>query len=55
VSDAVRRYLQQRNGAEALQPNPPQAKRTLLDLFEPIRGLDVEFTRNPSTGRPVDL
>ncbi len=55
VSDAVRRYLQQRNGGEALQPNPPQAKRTLLDLFEPIRGLDVEFTRNPSTGRPVDL
>jgi len=55
VSDAVRRYLQQRNGGEALQPGPAQAKRTLLDLFEPIRGLDVEFTRNPSTGRPVYL
>jgi len=55
VSDAVRRYLQQRNGGEALQPEPIQGKRTLLDLFEPIRGLNVEFTRNPSTDRPIDL
>lgn len=55
VSDAVRRYLKQRKSGEAPQPSPPQAKRTLLDLFEPLRGLDVEFTRNPSVGRPVDL
>jgi predicted nucleic acid-binding protein len=39
---------------------PAQAKN-LVDLFEPIRGLlsdeeiDVMFSRNPSTGRPVDL
>ena len=50
VSDAVRRYLQQRKRTEALPSNNP-AKRTLLDLFAPLRGLDVEFTRNPSTGR----
>ena len=62
VSDAVRRYLesrrmQRRNEQTATGPHPgvTGAKRTLLDLFEPLRGLDVEFTRNPSTGRPVDL
>lgn len=60
VSDAVRRYLQNRraqdqNGSTAQAPAAGGAKRTLLDLFEPLRGLDVEFTRNPSTGRPVDL
>jgi Arc/MetJ-type ribon-helix-helix transcriptional regulator len=33
----------------------------LVELFEPIRGLltdeeiDVMFSRNPSTGRPLDL
>jgi hypothetical protein len=31
----------------------------LVDLFEPIRGLfkdgELDFSRNPSTGRPVDL
>jgi len=33
----------------------------LIELFEPVRGLltdeeiDVVFSRNPSTGRPVDL
>jgi hypothetical protein len=54
VSDAVRRYLHERKNADApLADNA--AKRTLLDLFAPLRGLDVEFTRNPSTGRPVDL
>jgi hypothetical protein len=32
-----------------------------MDLFEPVRGLlsdeevDTLFTRNPSTGRPLDL
>ena len=60
VSDTVRRYLESRraqdqNGSTAQAPAATGAKRTLLDLFEPLRGLDVEFTRNPSTGRPVDL
>ena len=26
-----------------------------VELFAPLRGMDVEFTRNSSTGRPVDL
>jgi hypothetical protein len=47
--------LERRKGAEAPQPSATEAKRTLLDLFEPLRGIDVEFTRNPSTGRPLDL
>ncbi|HZQ55269.1 MAG TPA: hypothetical protein VFB14_23930 [Bryobacteraceae bacterium] len=65
VSDAVRRYLKQREQNEVAserrqqgegpQPSTPDSKRTLLDFFKPLRGLDVEFTRNPSTGRPVDL
>ena len=31
--------------------------RSLQEVFEAVRGLadDVEFSRNPSTGRPVDL
>jgi transitional endoplasmic reticulum ATPase len=32
-------------GAEASQPSSTDTKRTLLDLFRPLRGLDVEFTR----------
>jgi len=30
-------------------------KKNLVELFAPLRGLDLEFGRNPSTGRPVDL
>jgi hypothetical protein len=36
----------------------PRAKN-LVELFAPIRGLfadgELDFSRNPSTGRPVDL
>jgi Arc/MetJ-type ribon-helix-helix transcriptional regulator len=37
------------------------SSKTLVDLFDPIRGLltdeeiDAMFSRNPSTGRPLDL
>ncbi len=32
-------------------------RKSLQDVFEMVRGLadDVDFSRNPSTGRPVDL
>ena len=50
----------------AAAPVPPHAapganSANLMELFEPIRGLltdeevDTLFTRNPSTGRPIDL
>jgi hypothetical protein len=47
---------------QALQSCPPpplqaQLGRTLVEVFEAIRGMadDLDFSRNPSTGRPVDL
>ena len=53
---------------QALQSSPPQAAsaqqsdaadrhRTLQDVFAAVRGLadDIDFSRSPSTGRPVDL
>ena len=30
-------------------------KKRLSELFASLRGLDVDFSRNPSTGRPVNL
>ena len=30
-------------------------KKRLSELFSPLRGLDVDFSRNPSTGRPIKL
>lgn len=41
------------------QPSPasrrPPGRKSLVELFEPLRGLDLDFSRNESTGRPVDL
>lgn len=35
----------------------PSRSKSLREVFEAVRGLadDVDFSRNPSTGRPVDL
>ena len=35
-------------------PGAPPAK-DIVELFAPLRGLNLDFARNPSTGRPVDL
>lgn len=47
---------------QALRSCPPlpletQPGRSILEVFEAIRGMadDLDFSRNPSTGRPVDL
>jgi hypothetical protein len=35
----------------------PEGRKSLVDLFaeSPLRGLDLDFSRNKSTGRPIDL
>jgi hypothetical protein len=32
----------------------PPAK-DIVEMFAPLRGLNLDFSRNPSTGRPIDL
>jgi hypothetical protein len=45
---------------QALQASPPRRSMTtpakdIEELFAPLRGLDLDFSRNPSTGRPLEL
>ena len=52
-------------GLETLQPRllakarqsteKPKEKKRLVELFAPLRGLDLEFERNPSSSRPIEL
>ena len=30
-------------------------RKSLVEVFAPLRGLDLDFSRNPSTGRSVEL
>ena len=39
---------------DAIEKSPPARKKSIVELFAPIRGLDLDFSSNPSTGRPVD-
>ncbi len=42
--------------AAASAPQKPLRQKTLVELCDPIRGLmdDIDFSRNPSTARPLD-
>jgi hypothetical protein len=45
---------------QALQSTPPphsdqEPAKDIEELFAPLRGLNLDFSRNPSTGRPVEL
>lgn len=44
---------------DALDEKSPSPATTpvkdIEELFAPLRGLNLDFSRNPSTGRPVDL
>jgi hypothetical protein len=56
VSDAVRRYLQQREQTGASPDTQPHhRKKRLSELFASLRGVDIDLSRNPSTGRPIHL
>jgi hypothetical protein len=33
----------------------PAGDKSLVELFVPLRGLNLDFGRNPSASRPVDL
>jgi Arc/MetJ-type ribon-helix-helix transcriptional regulator len=32
-----------------------EGRKSLVELFAPLQGLNLDFSRNKSTGRPVDL
>jgi hypothetical protein len=56
AEDVILQALQS-SSPEALTPpqlDPPPTK-DIEELFAPLRGLNLDFGRNPSTGRPVDL
>jgi len=40
--------------AAAIQREAEPTK-DIEQLFAPLRGLNLDFSRNPSTGRPIDL
>jgi hypothetical protein len=53
AEDVILQALQSSSPTAPL-PNAPPAK-DIVELFAPLRGLNLDFGRNPSTGRPVDL
>jgi hypothetical protein len=57
VSDAVRRYLQERRQQAAMSSRTPSNphKNKASELFSALGGVDIDLSRNPSRGRPVTL
>jgi hypothetical protein len=57
VEEALDRAIQSIASQGSLrQPKKrPAGRKSLAEVFAPLRGFDLDFSRNPSTGRPVDL
>ena len=53
AEDVILQALQASPGSTP-DPDAPPAKN-IEELFAPLRGLNVDFSRNPSTGRRVEL
>ena len=55
----VTTLIEQAAQPEAVRPKyqRPEGRKSLVDLFaeSPLYGLDLDFSRNKSTGRPFDL
>jgi len=48
--------LQQQLLAKARQSaEKPKQNKSLVELFTPLREFDLDFERNPSSSRPVEL
>jgi hypothetical protein len=50
----VNRVLEERSTQGVAGVHHP-SKKSVVELFEPLKRLEVEFERNPSTGRSIDL
>ena len=54
--DAEDVILQALRSAPDLSPQPDAPpEKDIVELFAPLRGLNLDFTRNPSTGRTINL
>jgi hypothetical protein len=54
AEDVVFQALQSSPPTVATAPQPDAPAKDIVELFAPLRGLNLDFVRNPSTGRPVD-
>jgi hypothetical protein len=58
ILEALRLSAQETSAVPASAGSPTGAK-DMVELFAPVRGLftdgELDFSRNPSTGRPIDL
>jgi Arc/MetJ-type ribon-helix-helix transcriptional regulator len=41
--------------ASAAERRRAAGRKSLVEIFAPLRGLNLDFSRNKSAGRPVDL
>jgi hypothetical protein len=55
AEDVVLQALQALPPTAVATPVPAPPAKDIVELFEPLRGLNLDFGRNPSNGRPIDL
>lgn len=47
--------LEEAANVSSVRPTPPAEAKDLVELFAPLRGLNLDFERDKDTGRDIDL
>ena len=47
--------LEEAAHAASAKPTPPAAAKDMVELFAPLRGLNLDFERDRDTGRDISL
>jgi hypothetical protein len=56
VEEALDQAIQSIAPQDSLPTNKrPAGKKSLVEVFAPLRGFDLDFSRNPSTSRSAEL
>jgi hypothetical protein len=55
AEDVILQALRSSSPEPSVAGGPGAPAKDIVELFAPLRGLHLDFSRNPSAGRPVDL
>ncbi len=47
--------LEEAANVSSVKPTPPVEAKDMVELFAPLRGLNLDFERDRDTGRDIDL
>lgn len=55
IGEYAASLLEEAAHASTIKPNPPTKAKDMVELFAPLRGLNLDFERDRDPGRDINL